>query len=153
MAAKPGQLYTKCSLSPASPLGVAELSGESDTKLIQLKGIHSPVATSSPPPPPPPLLSLPPSLSLSLSLSLSPSPSFYLPLSLFLPPLPFSLKVIKNPVTDHLPTGALKIGTSFHSDDLVDVKSFAKDGPVVFVVGAMAHGRVSDNHKTYLLLQ
>ena len=55
----------------------------------------------------------------------------------------FLLQVIKNPVTDHLPTGALKIGTSFHADNLVDVKTFAKDKPVVFVVGAMAHGRVS----------
>jgi rRNA small subunit pseudouridine methyltransferase Nep1 len=50
--------------------------------------------------------------------------------------------VIKNPVTDHLPTGSLKVGTSFHADEIVDIKSFGKDKPVVFVVGAMAHGKV-----------
>ena len=53
-------------------------------------------------------------------------------------------QVIKNPVTDHLPTGSLKVGTSFHADEIVDIKSFGKDKPVVFVVGAMAHGKVSD---------
>jgi len=50
--------------------------------------------------------------------------------------------VIKNPISDHLPTGCRKIGTSFHADQLVDVRTFAKDKPVVFVVGAMAHGKV-----------
>ncbi|CAI8032865.1 Ribosomal RNA small subunit methyltransferase NEP1 [Geodia barretti] len=46
------------------------------------------------------------------------------------------MKVIKNPVTDHLPAGCLKIGTSYHSDTLVDVRKFAKDKPIVFVVGS-----------------
>ena len=45
-------------------------------------------------------------------------------------------------MTNHLPTGCLKIGTSYHSDHLVDVKTLAGDKPVVFVVGAMAHGKV-----------
>ena len=80
------------------------------------------------------LLSTPQSLSSS-SLSLS--------LSLSLSPLLSLLQVIKNPVTDHLPTGALKICTSFHADELTDVKTYGKDKPIVFVVGAMAHGRVS----------
>ena len=52
------------------------------------------------------------------------------------------LQVIKNPVTDHLPAGCLKIGTSYHSDQIVDVRKFAEDKPIVFVVGAMAHGKV-----------
>lgn len=52
------------------------------------------------------------------------------------------MKVIKNPVTDHLPTGCLKIGTSYHSDQIVDVRKLAKEEPVVFVVGAMAHGKI-----------
>ena len=56
------------------------------------------------------------------------------------------MKVIKNPVTDHLPAGCLKIGTSYHSDQLVDVRKFAEDKPIVFVVGAMAHGKVYTNH-------
>ncbi|KAF2358828.1 Ribosomal biogenesis methyltransferase EMG1/NEP1 [Trinorchestia longiramus] len=53
------------------------------------------------------------------------------------------LKVIKNPVTDHLPVGCRKIGTSFESlcvqpSELVP----DDDKPIVIVVGAMAHGRV-----------
>ncbi|KAK3083255.1 hypothetical protein FSP39_017734, partial [Pinctada imbricata] len=53
------------------------------------------------------------------------------------------LKVIKNPVTDHLPTGCKKIGTSFHVDKVSDVRDLVpKDEPVAFVVGAMAHGSV-----------
>ncbi len=51
-------------------------------------------------------------------------------------------QVIKNPVTRHLPTGALKYGTSYHSDRMVDLRTLASDKPVVFVVGAMAHGKV-----------
>ena len=57
--------------------------------------------------------------------------------------LSYSLtKVIKNPISDHLPTGCTKIGTSFHADKCVNAREFAKEGPVVFVVGAMAHGKV-----------
>lgn len=53
------------------------------------------------------------------------------------------LKVIKNPVTDHLPTGCKKIGTSFHSEKLTNLKDIIpKDEPIVFVVGAMAHGSI-----------
>ena len=55
--------------------------------------------------------------------------------------------MIKNPVTDHLPSSSRKIGTSYHADLCTDVKQFALDKPVVFVVGAMAHGKVS-NHGT-----
>ena len=54
----------------------------------------------------------------------------------------FCIKVIKNPITDHLPAGCLKIGTSYHADQIVDVGKFAEDKPVVFVIGAMAHGKV-----------
>ena len=54
------------------------------------------------------------------------------------------VKVIKNPVTDHLPAGSLKIGTSYHADQIVDVRKFAEDKPIVCVVGAMAHGKVSE---------
>ncbi len=52
--------------------------------------------------------------------------------------------MIKNPVTDHLPTGCQKIGTSFQADLCVDVGEFAKNAPIVFVVGAMAHGKVNN---------
>jgi rRNA small subunit pseudouridine methyltransferase Nep1 len=54
------------------------------------------------------------------------------------------LRVIKNPITIHLPAGCRKIGTSFNADKCVKVKDYAPDNqPIVFVVGAMAHGRVS----------
>jgi len=52
------------------------------------------------------------------------------------------LRVIKNPITDHLPAGSLKIGTSVIGE-LVDVKDFVPalpEGPVVFVFGSHAHG-------------
>ena len=58
--------------------------------------------------------------------------------------LAFSEKVIKNPITDHLPAGCLKIGTSYHADQVMDVRKYAEDKPIVFVVGAMAHGKVGD---------
>ena len=50
--------------------------------------------------------------------------------------------MIKNPVTDHLPNGCRRIGTSYQAKQCVNVKQFAKNGPVVFVIGAMAHGKV-----------
>ena len=53
------------------------------------------------------------------------------------------MQVIKNPITDHLPTGCLKIGTSYHSKEMVDVRKMVKSEPIVFVVGAMAHGKVN----------
>lgn len=53
------------------------------------------------------------------------------------------VQVIKNPVQNHLPTGCLKIATSFHAE-LVDVGDLVPDSkPIVFVVGAMSHGSVS----------
>ena len=63
-----------------------------------------------------------------------------------------SAQVIKNPVTDHLPAGSLKIGTSYHSEQIVDVKKFAEDKPIVFVIGAMAHGKVLYNHVLIFIL-
>jgi len=53
------------------------------------------------------------------------------------------LKVIKNPVTQHLPTNALKFGTSV-TGELINIADFIQpikdDTPVVFTVGAHAHG-------------
>lgn len=52
-------------------------------------------------------------------------------------------QVIKNPVTDHLPVGCKKIGMTFKAPEVVDPKTLIpKDEPVVFVIGAMAHGSV-----------
>lgn len=53
------------------------------------------------------------------------------------------LKVIKNPITAHLPVGCRKIGTSFHSEKLIHPKKLVpEDKPIVIVVGAMAHGQI-----------
>lgn len=54
------------------------------------------------------------------------------------------LRVIKNPVTDHLPMGAPIIATSEKSR-IVDLDEYVKDitklkKPVVFVVGAISTG-------------
>eukprot|EP01095_Lingulamoeba_sp_RSL-Kostka_P017921 TRINITY_DN95_c0_g1_i1.p1 TRINITY_DN95_c0_g1~~TRINITY_DN95_c0_g1_i1.p1 ORF type:complete len:226 (-),score=73.31 TRINITY_DN95_c0_g1_i1:280-957(-) len=54
------------------------------------------------------------------------------------------LKVIKNPVTDHLPPGSRKIGLS-EKGDLIDIDDYVsnlpEDEPVVMAIGAYAHGR------------
>lgn len=53
-------------------------------------------------------------------------------------------QVIKNPVTDHLPVGCRKIATSFASDKIIRPSELVPaDDPIVIVVGAMAHGKVS----------
>eukprot|EP01012_Entosiphon_sulcatum_P058914 TRINITY_DN8313_c0_g1_i1.p1 TRINITY_DN8313_c0_g1~~TRINITY_DN8313_c0_g1_i1.p1 ORF type:complete len:241 (+),score=31.71 TRINITY_DN8313_c0_g1_i1:24-725(+) len=55
------------------------------------------------------------------------------------------LRVIKNPITDHLPTGCLKIGTSHTSRkvNLYDFVNKLEDKPIVFVIGAISHGNIS----------
>ncbi|XP_049628072.1 ribosomal RNA small subunit methyltransferase NEP1 [Suncus etruscus] len=53
------------------------------------------------------------------------------------------LKVIKNPVSDHFPVGCMKIGTSFSISTVSDVRDLVPSSdPIVFVVGAFAHGQV-----------
>ncbi|XP_014664249.1 PREDICTED: ribosomal RNA small subunit methyltransferase NEP1-like [Priapulus caudatus] len=53
------------------------------------------------------------------------------------------LKVIKNPVTQHLPTGVKKICLTYSTDRCVQPRELApSDKPVVLVIGAMAHGKV-----------
>ncbi|XP_005038587.1 PREDICTED: ribosomal RNA small subunit methyltransferase NEP1 [Ficedula albicollis] len=54
------------------------------------------------------------------------------------------LKVIKNPVSDHLPVGCMKIGTSFAVSQVSDLRELVPAAePVVIVVGAFAHGSVN----------
>jgi len=54
------------------------------------------------------------------------------------------LKVIKNPITNHLPVGCKKYLTSFHTEQVSNVSDFAQnhptDQPLVVVVGAFAKG-------------
>lgn len=53
------------------------------------------------------------------------------------------LKVIRNPITDHLPADSVKYGTSFSSEDLVQPEELVHpEKDVVVVIGAMAHGKV-----------
>ncbi len=56
------------------------------------------------------------------------------------------LKVIKNPITDHLPVGSPVIATSEKSR-LIDIEEYCTsldiDKSVVFVVGAMSQGDVN----------
>ncbi|NXA29038.1 NEP1 methyltransferase, partial [Ibidorhyncha struthersii] len=54
------------------------------------------------------------------------------------------LKVIKNPVSDHLPVGCMKIGTSFAVPKVSDLRELVPTAePVTIVVGAFAHGSVN----------
>ena len=47
-------------------------------------------------------------------------------------------------MTDHLPAGCQRIGTSYSADEIVDVRNLVPpDKPIAFVIGAMAHGAVS----------
>eukprot|EP00795_Rhopilema_esculentum_P015310 gene15311-6527_t len=53
------------------------------------------------------------------------------------------LKVIKNPITDHLPVGCKKIVMSYNAEKCAHPRDYVPaDDPVVFVIGAMAHGSV-----------
>ncbi|RKP16706.1 Nep1-domain-containing protein [Rozella allomycis CSF55] len=53
------------------------------------------------------------------------------------------LKIIENPITNHLPTKCRKIGLSYDAP-VVDINEYVKeipgDEPVVFFLGGMAHG-------------
>ncbi|KAG8070568.1 hypothetical protein GUJ93_ZPchr0006g41892 [Zizania palustris] len=60
------------------------------------------------------------------------------------------LNVIKNPVTRYLPVGARKIGLSYSADKSVNLLDYvaksSDDEPLVFVVGAMAHGKIDKEY-------
>lgn len=60
------------------------------------------------------------------------------------------LNVIKNPVTRYLPVGAKKIGLSYSAEKSVNLFDYvaksSDDVPLVFVVGAMAHGKIDNEY-------
>jgi len=58
------------------------------------------------------------------------------------------LKVIKNPVTDHLPPGCRKICMSYGAEKVVRPSTLVPDSedPIVFVVGAIAKGSISPDY-------
>ncbi|KAK9884636.1 hypothetical protein WA026_007475 [Henosepilachna vigintioctopunctata] len=57
---------------------------------------------------------------------------------------PKLIKVIKNPVTDHLPVGVRKIAMSFSANEVKHCKELVpnNEDPIVIVVGAMARGKL-----------
>ncbi|KAL5168910.1 Ribosomal RNA small subunit methyltransferase NEP1 [Glycine soja] len=60
------------------------------------------------------------------------------------------LRTIKNPVTQYLPINSRKIGLSYSSEKLVDmddyVSTVTSNMDLVFVVGAMAHGKIETDY-------
>ena len=56
------------------------------------------------------------------------------------------LKVIKNPVTDHLPVGCRKIAMSFSAKVQNSRELVPADEPIAVVIGAMAHGQVNTDY-------
>ncbi|XP_068637826.1 uncharacterized protein [Aristolochia californica] len=60
------------------------------------------------------------------------------------------LQVIKNPVTRYLPVNSRKIGLSHSSEKLVQLRDYvtavSDDVDLVFVVGAMAHGKIDKDY-------
>ncbi|XP_075071905.1 ribosomal RNA small subunit methyltransferase NEP1 [Mixophyes fleayi] len=54
------------------------------------------------------------------------------------------LKVIKNPLTDHLPVGCVKLSTSFQGESVACVRDLVPpEEPTLIVVGAFAHGALN----------
>jgi len=61
------------------------------------------------------------------------------------------LRVVKNPVTKHLPTGCKKYLTSYNCPNLVDLDSFtreqtANEEAIVVVVGGISKGKISTDY-------
>lgn len=65
------------------------------------------------------------------------------------------LRVIKNPVTQYLPVNCRKIGFSYSSEKLVKMRNYVAsitdDNDLVFVVGAMAHGKIDCDYTDDLI--
>lgn len=55
------------------------------------------------------------------------------------------LRMIKNPVSDHLPPGCPRISTSFSVGEAVCPRTLVPEGPAAVVIGAFAHGAVSNS--------
>ncbi|KAL1569421.1 rRNA small subunit pseudouridine methyltransferase Nep1 [Salvia divinorum] len=60
------------------------------------------------------------------------------------------LRLVKNPVTQYLPTNSCKIGFSHSSEKLIDMHNYVgkiNDGlDLVFVLGAMSHGKIDEDY-------
>jgi rRNA small subunit pseudouridine methyltransferase Nep1 len=61
------------------------------------------------------------------------------------------LKVIKNPISAHVPIGSTYVGLEVGGEliDPIDLPSrLPQDRPIVFVVGAMSHGDIDVDYTT-----
>lgn len=61
------------------------------------------------------------------------------------------LQIVKGPVTRYLPADAIRIGFSHKAAEVKDIFKFVRedcqdDRPIVFVVGAFAHGKVDASY-------
>ncbi|XP_057766833.1 uncharacterized protein LOC130987205 [Salvia miltiorrhiza] len=60
------------------------------------------------------------------------------------------LRLVKNPVTQYLPTNSRKIGFSHSSEKLIDMYNYVgninEELDLVFVLGAMAHGKIDEDY-------
>lgn len=58
------------------------------------------------------------------------------------------LKVIKNPITDHLPVGVKKLCMSFSSKQVQNCRELVPtdEEPIAIVIGAMAHGKIDTDY-------
>ncbi|XP_065879111.1 uncharacterized protein [Euphorbia lathyris] len=61
------------------------------------------------------------------------------------------LRLVENPVTQYLPVNSRKIGLSHSSKNAVELRDYTTasinhDENLVFVVGAMAHGKIDSNY-------
>ncbi|OMO81087.1 Ribosomal biogenesis, methyltransferase, EMG1/NEP1 [Corchorus capsularis] len=60
------------------------------------------------------------------------------------------LELIKNPVTNYLPVNSRKIGFSYSSEKLIKMRKYVDsvgdDEDLVFVLGAMAHGKIETDY-------
>ncbi|XP_042025332.1 ribosomal RNA small subunit methyltransferase NEP1-like [Salvia splendens] len=60
------------------------------------------------------------------------------------------LRLVKNPVTQYLPTNSRKIGFSHSSEKLIDMHNYVgkinEELDLVFVVGAMSHGKIDEDY-------
>ncbi|OTF80080.1 ribosomal RNA small subunit methyltransferase NEP1-like protein [Euroglyphus maynei] len=61
------------------------------------------------------------------------------------------MRVIKNPITSHLPVGCHRIGTSYKCSNLIHPKELVPkdDQPLAIVIGSMAHGNVQVDYTEY----
>jgi rRNA small subunit pseudouridine methyltransferase Nep1 len=55
------------------------------------------------------------------------------------------MRVIKNPISDHLPVGCKKIAMSFSSKKVENARELVPENnePIALVVGAFAHGNLN----------